>query len=713
MGARHDCADPMLESSPSMADPIARPGAVTRPAIVFLLLLLAGAAAFGWMFATLTATSAWSFPCFLAAVVSMIYLPGRAVLAPWSLALSRLEHLSLATALGVPASSLAYWLSAYFGVRPLFYVFLAASAAAALPRLQPRGRALVARIRYAHVLLLLVVLLATSLFAVTPLLFRNLAKVPGGGLTFESEGDPVLHLSIANELRHTIPPQNPFLPGRPLNYHYGVDLLGATFGMFGLHTADLTLRYVPLLFMSLAVLAAFCLGRRWLGSETGAALFACLVVLGEDLSFVPGLLTHPEDYWSVRFLQMPTSLSLYSPNPMLPALGFLMAVLFCLCRYFETERRAWLAPAAILGATLVEYKVFVSAFVMAGVGLTALVYLVRFRRRAPAYALAALALPVAPLLLAVASVNAGRMQVSFRPWPYVPEAFERMGLGGTAFGRAVSGLYFGRPTLAGALLFAAVALPVYLTLAYGARLIGVGAWACSLRRPEADRSARFLVGALVLVGPIISLLFAVIPDQVIHFHSRDYNDAVWFFLLSKYLLWLFAVERAWTWARGQKARQLAGAVGLLALSVPSTAQMLLRMADERPASVDPGTVAMLRFLRAETPPGAVCLARDRVAMLVLSLTSCRSPSFRIFPDQFVSRAEREELRSARDRFWRAWERDERTPPPLGADYVVAEVAASRRVEAASDEPLGKPVFLNDRFVVYRVRAGLRTPGAAP
>ena len=469
---------------PSMADPIVRLGAGPHPALVFLLLLLAGAAGFGWMFAAWTATSAWSFPCFLAAVVSLVYLPGRVVLAPWKLALSPLEHLSLAIAVGIPASSLAYWLSVYLGARPLFYAFLAASAAAALPTLRPRIRDLVTRIRYGHAVLLLVVLAATSLLALTPP-FRNLAKVPGG-ITFQSVPDPVLHLSIANELRHTIPPQNPFLPGRRLSYHYGVDLLGATFASVGLHTADLTLRYLPLLFVSCAVVAAFCLGRRWLGSESGATLFACLVVLGEDLSFVPGLLTHSHYYWSIRFLQVPTSFSLYTLNPMAPALGFLMAALFCLCRYLETERRAWLVPAAIVSATLVQYKVFVAVFVIAGLGFTALVYLVRFRLRAPAYAVAALALAVSPLLLAAASVNAGRIQVGLTPWPYVPEAFKQMGLGETAIAQAVNGLYFGHPTLGGALLFAAVGLPVYLLLTYGARAAGVGAWARSLWRPEAD-----------------------------------------------------------------------------------------------------------------------------------------------------------------------------------------------------------------------------------
>ena len=160
-------------------------------------------------------------------------------------------------------------------------------------------------------------------------------------------------------------------------------------------------------------------------------------------------------------------------------------------------------------------------------------------------------------------------------------------------------------------------------------------------------------------------------------------------------------------------RKLAGALGLLALSVPSTAEMFLLMAEEPPAAVDPGTVAMLRFLRAETPPGAVCLAREKVAMLILSLTSCRSPALGIYPYSFVSRAEHDDLREARHRFWSAWERDG-PRPRLSAPTTWWW---SQRSPGASRPPGGesrwKPVFLNARFVVYRVRAGLGTPGGAP
>ena len=137
------------------------------------------------------------------------------------------------------------------------------------------------------------------------------------------------------------------------------------------------------------------------------------------------------------------------------------------------------------------------------------------------------------------------------------------------------------------------------------------------------------------------------------------------------------------------------------------------MAEERPSVVDSGTVAMLRFLRTETPPGAVCLAREKVAVLILSSTACRSPAFGIFAHSFLSRAEADELRQARHRFWSAWESDEPALPPFGADYVVVEAAEARRTDASGEQSPWEPVFRNERFVVYRVQTASGARQARP
>ena len=99
------------------------------------------------------------------------------------------------------------------------------------------------------------------------------------------------HIAIANELTHTIPPQAPMFSGHPLTYHYGMDLAAAMFAnATGLNTRDLTLRFVPTLFLALSMLSVFCFSRTWLGSGYFAVLAVFLVFFGEDFSFIPGLL---------------------------------------------------------------------------------------------------------------------------------------------------------------------------------------------------------------------------------------------------------------------------------------------------------------------------------------------------------------------------------------------------------------------------------------
>src|SRR5262249_23850478 len=146
---------------------------------------------------------------------------------------------------------------------------------------------------------------------------------------------------------------------------------------------DLTVRFLPALLLAMTVLAVFCLARAWLGSGRAAVLVAFLVLFGEDFSFIPGLLGVPAGVWSSDYFGVPTTYSLYWFNPMLPALGLLCGGLFCLHRYLRDGGRAWLGLTAFLLAVVVEYKVFVAAQVLAGLALTALVYLARFRDPGP------------------------------------------------------------------------------------------------------------------------------------------------------------------------------------------------------------------------------------------------------------------------------------------------------------------------------------------
>ena len=87
--------------------------------------------------------------------------------------------------------------------------------------------------------------------------------------------DVLLHIALANELTHTIPPQAPDFSGHPLSYHYGMDVAVAMFAnATRLNTRDLTLRFVPTLFLALSMLSVFCFRGVGFGQDI-SALSSC------------------------------------------------------------------------------------------------------------------------------------------------------------------------------------------------------------------------------------------------------------------------------------------------------------------------------------------------------------------------------------------------------------------------------------------------------
>jgi hypothetical protein len=700
-----------------------RAAPISRPTTLLGALLLTGSSLLGAALLHWSAGGAGSAARFLLAFTLLVWLPGSRIVGWVGLEVpSRLERASLSVALGMPASALLYWACGYFGVWRLFWAWPLACFLFSRPwrfggELRDLGRA---PVRYGHVLLVAVFFATVAPLFFMPLGFRDLARTESGGLTFYPLADSTLHVSVANELTHTIPPDNPFLPGRTLSYHYGMDLVAAMLALFGASTIDLTVRYVPLLFLSLVVLAGFCLGRRWLVSEAAAALSVFLVVLGEDLSFVPGLLRRPPgEVWSVYFFGMPTFASLYTLNPMLLALGFLLAALLSLERFFTTGRKAWLLAFALLATSLVEVKVFAAALVILGLLLTATVFGLRFRRVAPLGALFAVAALASPFFLGALSGNSGRIVTRLAPFPYVPAAWVRMGFQGTGFMALTGDFYDGRLSLASSVAFLGLALPLYIVLTFGVRMVGLWEWALALVKPRPESAFPFFVAAFALIGVPLSLLLAIGPAGA---HGRDYyNNAVWFLVLSKYVAWPFAVAAVFRWARSDRGRGLA-ALGLIALSVPSTLQMIVVASRFAHPILAPHTVSMMEVLDKEAHPGALCWAEESVAQWVLAATRCRSYALDLFPSSFMSEGEEVDLTRRRELFWDEWRRSPGgrgsnpaivdTLKALSVDFVVARVTPGE-VAAPFDEGAGSILeiaFHNEAFTVYRVR---RTQGGAP
>jgi hypothetical protein len=202
-----------------------------------------------------------------------------------------------------------------------------------------------------------------------------------GGMKVCPLFDAPLHAAIANELTHTVPPQNPVFSGRPLSYHVGADLPAAMFAnIVGLGVADLTLRFIPTLFCVMTMLTVFCFSRLWLASDYAAVLVSFLAAFGEDLSFIPGSLQGSASDCFAYYFRVPAVLLLFSVNPMLPALGFLVAGLYCFLKANRERPLTWQLIAGLLFAALAECKIFTAVHLGISLVLTGTICLLTFRR---------------------------------------------------------------------------------------------------------------------------------------------------------------------------------------------------------------------------------------------------------------------------------------------------------------------------------------------
>jgi hypothetical protein len=701
-------------------------GTLSVPQIAVALALVLGISTL--IFGVWTATSAWSFPLFVVAVVMLIYFPGKLLLDIVKLRLKPLEDLILSLVLGMTVTILLYWIFALLGLRHLFALWPLAAAIVYFYRRRKRWREIWRShlsFDVSHVLLLGVIILSLIPLATLPMYYHNLALLPQGDMTFlHKPRDVIFHLSIANELTHSIPPQVPFLSGRPLGYHYAMDLLVALFGNSAwLSVLDLTVRFVPTFFLIITVLAVFCFGRVWLHSPYGAVLAAFLVIFGEDFSFIPGLLLGSREIWSAQFFGAPTVYSLYFVNPMLPALGVLFSGLFCLVKFCEGERRGWMILTAFLFAIVMEYKVFVTAQVLAGLAVAGCIYLILVRDTRLLRVLALTIVLAAPLgLYSLLGAEAGSgIWVRFDPWPYIPEALEQLGLLKTSLGYQMNVLFTGGPkTFIGVAMVFLVALPGYLLGSLGMRVLAFPGLLKELFSPSYATVVRFFVAIFVILGPLITLTVTVTPQG--YPPEFEYNNAGWFYGQSKYVVWIFAVEFLIVLLRGKRRFWQAVTLSVvLGLSIPSAAQYFHSQMSHKLETLDQNELELMDFLSQSCSQGEVVFSRQNVGTSLVAVTKCRVPvlNLGIYTHPAISKSGLEQRRTDRDDFWNAWNGEELRDDILER-YEVVYVVVDRRVgdvvpvrpfwttgsdSSAVTQMALHPYFENEDFVVYKVWNG--------
>jgi hypothetical protein len=655
---------------------------------------------------------------FLVAVVLLAYVPGKLMLLLLKRSLSPLEDVTLACVLGLVVSGLTYWLFG-FAHQAHLYVFWPLATAAVFVYLRggrwkawlrrpakaaPFDESAESRPRDRSSLVLAgVFALGVMVLGLLPQYYTNLTWRADGAMSVHAVPDAFLHLAIANELTHTIPPETPLFSGHRLSYHYGMDLVAAMFARAtGLNTRDLTLRFMPTLFMILSMFSVFCFSRSWLGSGYFASLVVFLVFFGEDFAFIPGLLQREKADWSVIYFNEPTVFSLFYHNSMLPAVGLLFAAFFCLQSYLRDSSKAWLFLSALLLVALLEVKVFTAAQIMSSLGVTGLVYVLLFRDARLFKVGALTAILAAPLILTVflSNKSEGNIIVAVDPWPYVSLAMDKLGLKNLSANWAC---------------FTAIALPTYLIGCLGLRVIGVPRILKAMVFPRREFGLRFLLAFFVVSGVILAMSLRVNPAGLV----AKFDNGAWFLVQSKYVAWIFAVEILQTLycktvARGARPTLVAAGITAfaVALSIPATVQHLALKADRHrigrravtteSASYRVETVEAMDFLLRNATPGDVVLPSDDLLAPVLALTKCRVP-IGYFANTLVPRRDFLQRQAAQKAFWTAWRLGKFQDELLHEANVrfVAVKERSEGIPAVLPVPLSK-VFQNSEVTIFKV-----------
>ena len=658
---------------------------------------------------------------FLVGVVLLAYVPGKLLLVVLKRALSPLEDVTLACVLGLVVSGLTYWLITFAHLTRFYLVWPLTTAAVFVWLHCSKRKSLLlnsAKLAASHgesakqsrdrsgLALTGVVALGILVLAFLPLDYTNFTWRPDSTMRVYPLSDVLLHIAIANELTHTIPPQTPVFAGHAAGYYYGMDLSVAMFATAtGLDMRDLTVRFVLTLFLALSMLNVFCFSRGWLGSGYFAVLVVFLVFFGEDFAFIPRLLLGEKVDWSLRYFGVPPVLPLFFTNPMLPGLGLLFAGLFCLHRYLREGVGAWLFLTALLFAALVEVKIFTAAQIMASVGLGAVLWLVLFRNAALFKVAACTAALATPLVWSVFVTNRSGPNIvtKFEPWLNVSDSMEALGI---------------KDRLSGFVALAGVALPVYLVGSLGLRVIGVPAILKAIFRPDPKSALRFVLAACVVIGLVIALTCNI----TLAGSSPAYNPVSATFLgQSKFVAWIFAVEvlqtlYRWAVARGIYPSLAAAGIVTTAvgLSVPATVQNFVFWRDPDHLSgqgkplgkelqtYDREILSVMDFLVKDAHPGDVVLPGDNLLAPVLALTKCRVP---LGYFSLIHVARRDHLRRtiAEKEFWKDW-RLGKVQEDLLREAGVRYVAVRKRTEgipATIPASLSK-VFENSEFAVFKV-----------
>ncbi len=416
--------------------------------------------------------------------------------------------------------------------------------------------------------------------------------------------DSTYYAAMSGELANHIPPDAPFRAGHRLGYAYHPQLLLAMVHRFGgVPLLDLYLRYAWPAFLVITSLTIFMTMRRI--ASTGVALLGiCLVLFGSDLSYIaeafrPSGGDWDRIIWANNWLT-PGAEQLFF-NTWTPALAVLFLGFWMLDRCEGDRRLPWLLAAAACFGSLVQFKPFGFAAVMAGL-VAAAVFAGANRSARKRF----LAMFVASLVLALPYLYGAltvydESQAVLRAGSGYGNVLPRRVIAHVGLEPALADMSrpFGGGATATALLSIIVANVLFVVGGLGARLIALpGLWRI-LKGKDAGSVWRLLAWTIV-AGAAFPLVVVTEPN---HQTFHTYHTSL-------FLLWIVAARDVLRWTRHSWwARGLLVAAVLIA-ALPSTVHYLrLKWTDPLFGHINRDTFTVADRLRQEDFARTVLLHR--------------------------------------------------------------------------------------------------------
>jgi hypothetical protein len=247
-----------------------------------------------------------------------------------------------------------------------------------------------------------------------------------------------------------------------------------------------------------------------------------------------------------------------------------------------------------------------------------------------------------------------------------------------------------------------ITLSIYLMGSLGMRIIGIPGALKELWRPRIETPLRLLLGVFVVVGVVLGLAITIVPKDF----PQGYDNGVWFYVQSKYVAWLFAVDAILVMLRTSvlSRRQAAAVVAVVvAASVVSTIQHFMYFhAVYKSILLPPTTVRVLEYLKITSHPGEVVFSPEDLIGPIVATTKCHVP-VGPYANYMVPMNDYRHRVADLNRFWKGWNTGQTRDDLLrkcGVNYFVT-VNEKDKLPNGIDGLVR--TFENTKWIVYRVK----------